>query len=63
MRIVVDFEACAATGGCVHQASEVFALGADGMLQVLQESPAESLRAAVLRAEELCPTGAIAVED
>jgi ferredoxin len=63
MRIVVDFDACAATGGCVHQAPEVFSLGDDGMLRILQESPDESVRVAVLRAEELCPTGAITVED
>ena len=63
MRIVVDFDACAATGGCVHQAPEVFSLGDDGMLRILQESPDESLRVAVLRAEELCPTGAITVAD
>jgi ferredoxin len=62
MRIVVDFDACAATGGCVHQAPDVFAIANDGLLHVLQESPDESLRDAVTLAAELCPTGAISVE-
>jgi ferredoxin len=61
MRIVVDYDACAATGGCVHHAPEVFAIGDDGLLQVVQENPDERLREAIVRAEELCPTGAIAV--
>jgi ferredoxin len=63
MQIVVDFDACAATGGCAHQAPDVFAIGDDGMLHVLQGTPDESLRDAVVRAEELCPTGAISVVD
>jgi ferredoxin len=63
MRIVVDFELCVATGGCVHQVPEVFAISDDGMLHVLQSSPDETLRGAVVRAEEMCPTGAITVEN
>ena len=62
MQIVVDFDACAATGGCVHQAPDVFVISDDGMLHVLQDTPDEALRDAVMRAEELCPTGAISVE-
>jgi ferredoxin len=63
MRIIVDHDTCAATGGCVHQAPGVFAMGEDGMLHVLTESPDESMRDAVLRAAEYCPTGAITVVD
>lgn len=63
MRIIVDLDTCAATGGCVHQAPGVFAIGDDGMLHVLDESPGESMRESVLRAAELCPTGAITVLD
>lgn len=63
MRITVDQDTCAATGGCVHLAPGVFAIGEDGLLHVLRESPDDSMRGAVLRAAELCPTGAITVED
>jgi ferredoxin len=63
MQIIVDFDMCAATGGCVNQAPEVFEIRNDGFLHVLQESPDESLRAKVKLAEDLCPTGAITIND
>ena len=63
MQIIVDFNMCAATGGCVNQAPEVFEIRDDGFLHVLQESPDESLRAKVKLAEDLCPTGAITITD
>ncbi|NBT38056.1 MAG: ferredoxin, partial [Actinobacteria bacterium] len=47
MRVVVDFDLCAATGGCQHQAPEVFELRDDGMLHILDATPPESLRAKV----------------
>jgi ferredoxin len=54
---------CAATGGCVNQAPEVFEIRDDGFLYVLQENPNESLREKVKLAEDLCPTGAITIND
>jgi ferredoxin len=63
MQIIVDFDMCAATGGCVNQAPEVFEIRDDGFLYVLQENPDESLRAKVKLAEDLCPTGAIIIND
>ena len=63
MRVTVDLDMCASTGGCVHQAPTVFEIRDDGMLYVLQEEPGEDLLAQVTAAEELCPTGAIAIVD
>ena len=63
MRVTVDLDMCASTGGCVHQAPTVFEIRDDGMLYVLQVEPGEDLRAQVTAAEELCPTGAIAIID
>jgi ferredoxin len=63
MKIIVDFDMCAATGGCVNQAPEVFEIRDDGFLYVLQENPNESLREKVKLAEDLCPTGAITIND
>ena len=63
MQVIVDFDMCAATGGCVNQAPEVFEIRDDGFLYVLQASPDESLRAKVKLAEDLCPTGAITITD
>jgi ferredoxin len=63
MRVTVDLDMCASTGGCVHQAPTVFEIRDDGMLYVLQVEPSEELRAQVTAAEELCPTGAISIVD
>jgi ferredoxin len=63
MRVTVDLDMCASTGGCVHQAPTVFEIRDDGMLYVLQVEPGEDLRAQVTAAEELCPTGAIEIVD
>ena len=63
MRVSVDFDLCASTGGCVHQAPTVFEIRDDGFLHVLQAEPDESLRAQVTAAEELCPTGAISITE
>jgi ferredoxin len=62
MRVTVDLDTCASTGGCVHQAPTVFEIRDDGMLHILQDEPSEDLRAQVMAAEELCPTGAISIE-
>jgi ferredoxin len=61
MRVTVDLDLCASTGGCAHQAPTVFEIRDDGMLHILQEEPNEDLRAQVTAAEELCPTGAIVI--
>ena len=44
-------------------APEVFELRDDGYLYILQENPAESLRTKVTEAADMCPTGAISIED
>jgi ferredoxin len=63
MRVVVDFDVCASTGSCMQVCPEVFEVRSDGYLYILQEEPAEELRATVEQAADLCPTGAITIED
>ena len=63
MKVTVDFDMCASTGACTMTAPEVFEVRDDGYLYILQENPAESLRAKVTEAVDLCPTGAISIED
>lgn len=63
MRVVVDFDLCASTGSCTQICPEVFEIRSDGYLYVLQENPDSSLRAKLLEAEDLCPTGAITIEE
>ena len=63
MRVVVDLNVCDVHGLCVDSAPEVFEIGDDGALHVLNETPPESLRAKVAAAVREYPTGAISIEE
>jgi len=63
MKVVVDYDVCASTGACMQVCPEVFEVRSDGYLYVLQENPDESLRDKVQQAADLCPTGAISIQD
>ncbi len=63
MRVVGDFDVCASTGSCMQVAPEVFEVRSDGYLHILQEEPAADLQDTVREAAELCPTGAISLEE
>ena len=63
MKVVVDFDVCVSTGSCTRVAPEVFEIRDDGFLYVLQEEPGPDLHAKVNEAAELCPTGAISIQE
>lgn len=63
MKVTVDFDVCASTGNCAQVCPDVFEVRSDGYLYILQEEPGPELHDQVREAEELCPTGAIAIED
>ena len=63
MKVVVDLSVCNLHELCVETAPEVFEMGDDGALHVLNETPPEGLRAKVDRAVRECPTGAISIEE
>ncbi len=63
MKVTVNFDVCASTGACVQVAPEVFELRNDGYLHVLMPQPRPELYDAVQEAADLCPTGAILLED
>jgi ferredoxin len=63
VRVKVDFDICASTGSCMQVAPEVFEVRSDGYLYILQEEPGEELRDKVQQAADLCPTGAISIEE
>jgi len=59
MKVTVDYDMCASTGGCMQICPEVFEVRSDGYLYVLQEEPGEALHEKVREAADLCPTAAI----
>ena len=64
MKIRVDRDLCQGHGACVEEVPEVFALDdATHQVVVRNESPDESLRAAVKAAVKYCPTRALRLED
>jgi ferredoxin len=62
MKITVDFDMCQSHGLCTEAAPEVFEIRDDGFLYILSETPPDTLRAKVDRAQRECPTGAIQVD-
>lgn len=63
MRVKVDFDMCASTGGCMQVCPEVFEVRNDGFLYVLQERPPPELHDRVREAADICPTAAIELLD
>jgi len=63
MKVNVDYDLCASTGGCMQVCPEVFEVRTDGFLYVLQEEPPAELHEKVRNAADMCPTGAIELED
>jgi ferredoxin len=63
MRVVVSSMLCESNGVCVGIAPEVFELGDDDLLQVVDEHPPASLRVKLQDAVRLCPKQAISIED
>lgn len=63
MRVVVDFDKCKSNALCMAAAPEVFEVRDDNFLYVLQEEPADDVRAKVDEAVRVCPTQAISLAD
>lgn len=61
MRVHLDRDKCDGLGVCESVAPAVFEINGNGVLEVLQEEPGESLRADVENACGSCPTGALSV--
>ena len=58
-RIEVDRDLCASTGGCEAIAPDVFEIGDDGALVILQPEPPAGELDAVRQAVDGCPTRAL----
>jgi ferredoxin len=62
MKLTADPELCISAGNCVRLAPEVFDQGdKDGLVVILVDGVGPDQEAAVRRAIEACPTGAIAI--
>jgi ferredoxin len=64
MRVYADQDRCVAAGQCVLSAGLVFdQRESDGIVVLLDDDPPSQLQAAVRRASDLCPSGAIRILD
>lgn len=63
MRVIVNMNRCESNALCMGIAPDIFHLGDDDLLVLLNEHPDESRRAEVLEAIRQCPKQAISVED
>ena len=64
MKVRVDMDLCQGHAACVQEAPSAFALDPKtSQVVILNESPDESLRAAVKAAVKYCPTRALRLED
>jgi ferredoxin len=62
LRACVDHERCTGVGACEQVCPEVFFMNDEGLSEVLEPRPHETLWAAVARAEETCPEEAVVLE-
>ena len=63
MKVVVDMNVCESNALCMGVAPEVFEVGDDDVLRLLDENPPEELRSKVEEAVRICPKQAISIED
>jgi ferredoxin len=63
VKIVVDRGLCEAHGVCMSIEPEIFDLGDDDLLVLLEETPPEAKRAAIEEAVIRCPRQALTLQD
>ena len=63
MKIVVDRTKCSSIGLCEATAPDVFEIGPDGALHILQDDIPEARREELEQACENCPTQALSIEE
>jgi ferredoxin len=63
VRVEVDRDRCASTGGCEAMAPDVFEVADDGELVVLTPEPDDAVLPDVRNAVQACPTRALRLVD
>ena len=61
MRVVVDRDLCESNAVCMGILPQVFEVGEDDVLEILDEHPPEELRDKVEQAVRMCPKQALSV--
>ena len=62
LTVSVDFDRCTGVGACEQVCPEVFFMNDEGLPEVLEPEPHQTLWPAVERAEEACPEEAVILE-
>jgi ferredoxin len=62
-RIVVDYDLCDTQAICTTIAPDIFEVGDDDVMHVVNDRPGEDARARVMSAVNSCPKGAISIVD
>jgi ferredoxin len=63
LKVRVDVEKCIGAGHCVLRAPLIFDQREDGIVILLDDSPALELHAAAHKAADLCPSQAITIDE
>jgi len=61
--VVVDYDLCQGHCVCESEAPEVFSVGEQSQVSVLDESPPDAQRKVVEQAVRYCPTHALRIEE
>ena len=63
MKVTVDQNSCIGCGMCFDICPEIFVCNDDNKSEVSKENAVESFEDKIREAQEICPVGAIIVED
>lgn len=63
MRIHIDPDRCTGHGVCEAIAEDIFEVGDDGLVRLLQDPPPEKRREDIDQAVQQCPTLALRLEE
>ncbi|GAA3734146.1 ferredoxin [Salinactinospora qingdaonensis] len=63
MRVNADFSRCESNAVCMGVAPEVFMVGEDDFLYILDERPGEEARDKVVEAVRRCPKQALSIQE
>ena len=62
LRVTIDYDLCTGVGACEQVCPEVFFIREDGLAEVVDAEPHETIWSAVERAAEACPEEAVVLE-